>query len=196
MKTCKHSFIPRIVTIACAELHPSATCAGTLAELTPRPPVSILFDDVRSQPDAVTFKTMLPIGQKQNRGMLFVGCDIKSFFFLRQYRMKGNILPCTNPQAYSNYWIPSHSHTWSHQWVVLSWSCRRRDCPGGYTKAACMGQMCDTAGHKQKLYLQLKTYTHFNHWVRDRLSFMDIQHLEWHRKYEIKREMRRKISQE
>lgn len=57
--TSTHSFIPRIVTVACAELHPSSTGAGALAELTPRTPVSILLYDVRGQPNAVTFEAML-----------------------------------------------------------------------------------------------------------------------------------------
>lgn len=51
----------RIVTVSCAKLYSSTTGTGALTKLTPRTPVSILLDDVRGQPDAVTFKTMLPI---------------------------------------------------------------------------------------------------------------------------------------
>lgn len=51
--------LPRIVTVAGAKLHPSTAGARALAELAPCAPVSILFYDVRGQPDAVTFKAVL-----------------------------------------------------------------------------------------------------------------------------------------
>lgn len=51
--------LPWIVTVAGAKLHPSTAGAGALAELAPRAPVSVLFYDVRGQPDAVAFKTVL-----------------------------------------------------------------------------------------------------------------------------------------
>lgn len=51
--------LPWIVTVAGAKLHPSTAGARALAELAPRAPGSILFYDVRGQPDAVTFKAVL-----------------------------------------------------------------------------------------------------------------------------------------
>lgn len=53
-----------IVTVACAELYSSSAGPRALAKLAPRTPVSVLFDDVRGQPDAVAFKTVLSISTR------------------------------------------------------------------------------------------------------------------------------------
>lgn len=80
------------------------------------------------------------------------------------------MLKCSSVQ------IPSHSHTWCHQWAVLSWSCRRRDYLGGYTTAAYMGQMCDTAGHKERLLTIKSPDIQHTHWVTDWPSVIQINH--------------------
>lgn len=45
--------------------------------------------------------------------------------------------------------IPSRSRRWCRRWAVLSWFCRRRGSPGGYTTAAYKDQMCGTVGRKR-----------------------------------------------
>lgn len=45
--------------------------------------------------------------------------------------------------------IPSRSRRWCRRWAVLSWFCRRRGFPGGYTTAAYKDQMCGTVGRKR-----------------------------------------------
>lgn len=72
--------------------------------------------------------------------------------------------------------IPSHPHTWCHQWVVLSWSCRRRDCLGGYTTAAYMGRKCDTAGHRERLLTIKSPTTRCTQWVTDWPSMIQVNH--------------------
>lgn len=53
------SFLPWIITAACAKLYSSTTGARTLAKLAPCTPVSILPHEVGGQPDAVTSIAML-----------------------------------------------------------------------------------------------------------------------------------------
>lgn len=48
-----------VVTLAGPELYTCATRARAGAEWSPGAPVAVAFEDVRGQPDAVTFKAML-----------------------------------------------------------------------------------------------------------------------------------------
>lgn len=79
----EHSFIPRIVTVACAKLYSSTTGAGALAKLTPCTPVSILLYDIWGQPDAVTFKAMLKQAKNTRRGW-YLDAMHGPIIFLRQ----------------------------------------------------------------------------------------------------------------